>query len=185
MHLLNRYSASPGTPANPPAALSKQASDSVFKASPGKFSVVMVVHPLCQCSRASLDNLQEILMRASGKIQAFVVVNSPDDASAEWTNSDMVRTARQIPGVRVVNDPGAHISARLGAVTSGQVYVFSDHGRLLFSGGITDGRGHVGECEGMTSILSIVRGSGSRMTTTPVYGCALVQSSMTPHRFEH
>ena len=48
-------------------------------------------------------------------------------------------------------------AAALGATTSGQVMVYAVGGKLLFGGGITDGRGHEGDNAGSEAVLALLR----------------------------
>jgi hypothetical protein len=75
--------------------------------------------------------------------------------------------------VQVMSDEQGKWSARLGAMTSGQTYAFDAAGRLLFSGGITDSRGHAGDNAGTAAIEAILSGQKPVQVQTRVYGCSL------------
>jgi hypothetical protein len=51
--------------------------------------------------------------------------------------------------------------------------VYDTTGILEFHGGITDGRGHEGDNDGMLAVLAIGRDEKSPVSKTPVYGCSL------------
>ena len=64
-------------------------------------------------------------------------------------------------------------SARLGAQTSGQVLLYGPKGDLLFAGGITPDRAHLGDSPGRQRILSLVRTGAADASQSLVFGCAL------------
>src|SRR5687768_13165432 len=68
------YSATPGE--SVPASSDWPAA-SRLQRSPGKFTLVMFVHPECPCSRASLEELGKLLTRCSGSIHPQVVFFEP------------------------------------------------------------------------------------------------------------
>ena len=60
-----------------------------------------------------------------------------------------------------------------GAFTSGQALLYSKDGHLLFTGGITESRGHEGSNEGADAIETFVNHGRLPTSETPVFGCAL------------
>jgi hypothetical protein len=144
-------------------------------------TLVMALHPDCPCSRASVNELSVLLAQARQKPAVQVIVCRPDGAPAGWEDSDLVRSARAIPGVTVSIDNGGADAAAFGATTSGQVVLCDAQGHVLFSGGITDGRGHEGDNPGLDAALAALGEPNSTspaatpaMRTTPVYGCPLM-----------
>lgn len=136
-------------------------------------TLIMLLHPQCPCSRASLHELVELISRSSGKLDARILFVQPPNAPAHWLDGSLWRQAGAIPDVTVSIDKDGHDAAIFGASTSGQVLVYDAAGTLRFSGGITDGRGHEGDNPGLLSILSLLREGKSSVTATPVYGCSL------------
>lgn len=150
-------------------------------------TLVMVIHPRCDCSRASLGELAEVMARAVVKPRAYVAILKPEGLAEDWDVTGLRRIAMGIPGVKVVRDEGGIESGAFGARTSGQTYLYGPDGRLLFSGGITSARGHAGESIGRTAILAHLaqaHQSTSALThqstsapehqsTSPVFGCSL------------
>ena len=59
------------------------------------------------------------------------------------------------------------------ARTSGHVVLYDAGGRLLFSGGITRARGHVGDNYGRQQVSSLLRNHTVRVADGPVFGCPL------------
>jgi hypothetical protein len=117
--------------------------------------------------------------RADGRLAARVVFVMPAGAPPEWRNhggnsSSLWQQAEQIHGVDVSVDEGGKQAKALGAAASGDVSVFDSAGRLEFKGGITDGRGHEGDNEGLFAILALLDGQPVQVRRTPVYGCELI-----------
>jgi hypothetical protein len=140
---------------------------------PARPTLVLLAHPHCTCTRASLAELAGLMRRLRGRVAAQVVFVRPDGMPAGWEKTDTWRTAQGIPGVTVWADPGGVEAARFGARTSGQVLLYGAGGRLLFSGGITPIRGHVGDSAGQERIVSLVTTGTADAATSGVFGCAL------------
>jgi len=140
---------------------------------PARPTLVLVAHPHCACTRASLAELAGLMRRLRGRVAARVVFVRPAGLPAGWERTDTWRTAQGIPEVTVWADPGGVEAARFGARTSGQVLLYGQDGRLLFSGGITPIRGHVGDSAGQERIVSLVTTGRADAATSKVFGCAL------------
>jgi hypothetical protein len=137
-------------------------------------TLVMFVHPQCPCTRASMEELNRLLARCHGNVAAQVWFFKPAGFSADWTRSDLWRSAAAIPGVTVHEDPDGAQARLFGAETSGFVLLYDPHGKLRFKGGITGSRGHAGDNAGEDSVVSLLDGHGVSLTQTPVYGCSLL-----------
>ncbi len=98
---------------------------------------------------------------------------SPRESGADWQNTDLRRTAAQIPGVTVLSDVDGAEAQRFGAETSGHTFVFDPSGRLLFNGGITASRGHSGDNAGESSVVSLINNRRSERANSFVFGCSL------------
>jgi len=140
---------------------------------PSRATLVMVAHPRCACTRASIAELGALMQRLRGRVSAHVVFVRPTGTSAGWEESDTWRAAQGIPGVTVWRDEGGVEAARFAARTSGQVLLYDRAGRLIFSGGITPIRGHLGDSAGQERIVSLVRTGRSDAATSRVFGCAI------------
>jgi hypothetical protein len=139
---------------------------------PTRANLVMLVHPGCPCSRASLEELDRMLARSRGRVAAHVVFLKPSELPDGWERTDLWQRAASIPGVRVWRDDGGEV-ARFGAATSGQVVLYDATGALLFSGGITPSRGHEGDNAGRDTVVALLEGRRESTTRTPVFGCSL------------
>src|SRR2546422_11203944 len=82
-------------------------------------SLVLLVHPHCPCSRATIGELARLMADGHGKVTATVVMIRPTGAAEGWEQTDLWRSATAIPGVTVVADSDERESRRLGALTTG------------------------------------------------------------------
>jgi hypothetical protein len=142
-------------------------------------ALVMVAHPECSCTRASLHELAKLVAELDGKVRPIVVFFHPDEPNEVWRRSDLYAAAFRVPGALIVDDVGGLISARLGATTSGSTHLFGADGRLLFQGGLTPSRSHEGNSVGRQQIISQVRTGRSQTKRSAVYGCALDSKPLT------
>ena len=136
----------------------------------------MFVHPHCPCSRASIAQLASILTRFPGKVRAHVVVYKPSGVDDRWMTMDIGSDAAILPGVTVMPDLDGNEANRFHAVTSGQTMLYDGRGRLLFSGGVTAARGHIGDSSGLSAISSLLTSKTAGLTTSSVFGCSLLSS---------
>lgn len=142
-------------------------------------TLIMVAHPHCPCTRASVGELAQIMARLQGEVAAYVLLVKPKEAGRDWEETDLVRSAGAIPGVKILLDPDGVEARRFGAETSGHTQLFGADGRLLFSGGITASRGHAGGNAGESAILALVANQTPPQTGTLVFGCALANRGET------
>jgi hypothetical protein len=169
-HALLKYENSPGKVGQ---VFSSWPADSTVQLANDRPTLVMAAHPQCPCTRASVAELAQLMAHVQGKVQAYVLFYSPRDSSADWQNTDLRRTAAQIPGVTVLSDVDGAEAQRFGAETSGHTFLFDPSGRLLFNGGITASRGHSGDNAGESAIVSLIDNRTSARTKTFVFGCSL------------
>jgi len=168
------YSTAPGDPGNPAAnwPASSQLSQS------GAMTLVMVVHPHCPCSRASIGELAELMAHVQHRLHAWVLFVRPHDFDENWAESDLWQAARAIPGVHTLIDDDGREARRFGAATSGETLLYDTGGRLLFAGGVTSARGHFGDNAGITAIFDrIDNAHARRFGSAAVYGCPLFASA--------
>jgi hypothetical protein len=170
MQVLFKYETTPG--ASGPLA-SKWPSASIVSRQPDKPMLLMVAHPHCPCTRASMAELAQIMAHAPEGVKATVLFVKPSGAGADWDDTDLRRSAAAIPGVTVLTDENGIEAARFGTQTSGHTLVFDREGKLLFSGGITATRGHVGDNAGESAVLAALRQQTPDRAGTAVFGCSL------------
>ena len=151
-----RYDLTPGPETAAPSTWPEESS---LLHRSGQFNLLMFAHPRCPCTAASIEQLRQILKSTRGTVNCQIVFLTPTGATSEWTASENVRKARAIPAARVIQDTGIE-ARRFTAATSGQVLLYDGLDRLIYSGGITLSRGHLGDCNGATvgSIVGAMTG---------------------------
>jgi hypothetical protein len=168
-----------------PSPLSQLASDwpQGLTQLPVSFSastVVMLCHPRCPCTAASLESLRILLQAAPLGTRCYIVFTVPADASPDWSSAPNWDLARSIPGVTTIADEKGALAARFGALTSGEVAVYSPGGRLRFQGGLTPSRGQTATALTMPDALAALRDDVAA-PVQHVYGCELVHSHTQEH----
>jgi hypothetical protein len=142
---------------------------------PGKPAVLVFLHPLCPCSRATLHELDRVLSLL------FPAAPHPDihllfvrsAQTPEWNGGDLWRDATGVRGAVSQWDEGGREAARFRALTSGAVLLYGAHGNLLFQGGITGARGHEGDNLGASHLLAALETGRRAGPLSQVFGCAL------------
>ncbi len=170
LSLLARYDNGAGVPARAPQAWPRETQVVLDETRP---TLVMLAHPRCVCTRASLAELAELMARATHRPKAYVVFIKPRGVDDSWEHTDLWRSAAAIPGVTVLRDDHGVESQRFGAATSGQTLLYAPDGHLLFSGGTTGARGHIGDNNGRAAFLSLLNDKTSDRASSPVFGCPL------------
>lgn len=138
-----------------------------------RLTLVMLAHPRCPCTRATVGELAQIMATAQGKIDAYVLFYRPSDAKSDWDETDLRQSAAAIPGVKTVSDIDGVEAKHFGAETSGHTEIFDRNGKLLFSGGITESRGHAGGNNGESAILELAANQQPTQSRTLVFGCRI------------
>ena len=145
--------------------------DSQIVPDPARANLVVLVHPRCPCSRASVVELSEIMARCEGLVTAHVLFLKPSSMPDGWEVTDLWHRAASIPGARVRTDAEGREARRFGALTSGQVVLYDRNGLLKFSGGITIARGHRGENAGHQAIVDWLTHGTAERSSEVVFGC--------------
>ena len=166
--LLN-YESAPGAV----AAVPKTWPGSQVPPPSARMTLVMLAHPHCPCTRASVSELAEVMARVHGKADAYVLFSKPAASGGDWEDTGLRRSAAAIPGVTVLSDTAGVEARRFGAETSGHTLLYAADGQLLFSGGITASRGHAGDNAGAAAIVSLAQGQTPDRAETFVFGCSL------------
>ena len=168
--LLWDYENAPGPTAAPPL---QWPLDSGIHPATDRATLIMLAHPHCPCSRASIGELARLMAQAQGRVTAYVLLLKPAGFSDDWEKTDLWQSAASIPDVEVVVDDDGTEARRFHAVTSGQTVLYDAEGRLLFSGGITGSRGHSGDNAGRSAIVSLLNAGEAEAAETFVFGCPL------------
>ena len=166
--LLN-YESTPGAVASVP----KSWPGSQVPLATDRMTIVMLAHPHCPCTRASMSELAKIMAESQGKAVAYVLFSKPSNAGADWNDTSLERSAAAITGVTMMVDIDGVEAGRFGAETSGHTLLFAPDGQLLFSGGITQARGHAGDNAGESAIVLLVNHRPAEREQTQVFGCSL------------
>ena len=164
------YDNTPGAAAAPPDAFP---ADGTIALATDRPTLVLLAHPQCFCTQATLAELAEVLGRADVTPRTYVLFMKPAGFPAGWTDTTLWRQASALPGVMVMRDDEGVKARTFGAETSGQLVLYDAHGALAFSGGITGSRGHAGENEGRTALVGLLNDPSGRRRTTSVFGCPL------------
>jgi hypothetical protein len=136
------------------------------------YTLVLVIHPQCPCTRATLQELAVALTHCPN-LQADLLFIKPEGTSESWVKSDLWSTASKLPRCSLIVDEGAQLSSAFRARSSGQSYLYGPSGKLIYGGGMTESRGHAGDNEGLTSIINLVNGQALTAKDYPVFGCPL------------
>lgn len=165
--LLWRHAMTPGPPTEHPelwpGATGLRAAGTIPR-------LLVVMHPHCPCSAATLTELAALLQESSRRVDTSVIFVRPAEVPAGWEQSATLARARALPGVVVVIDEAGREAARFGVHTSGQALVYRPDGRLAFSGGLTGTRGHAGDNPGRQAALAAIAGAQGP-ARSPVFGC--------------
>jgi hypothetical protein len=171
LHLVWSYENSPGRSGTPPTTWP---ANSVVSRKTGLPTLVLFIHPKCPCSRATIGELAILMAHSQGLVTANVVFVKPAGFSDAWEKTDLWTSAIDIPHVNVTVDDNGVEARQFRSETSGQAALYSARGQLIFSGGITGSRGHSGDNDGRTAILSLLATGKAEKTETPVFGCPFV-----------
>ena len=109
---------------------------------------------------------------SSEELAPVIAFIEPHGTPADWSQTDLWRSAISLPGSTVIRDVRGAEAQRFGARTSGDVLVYDTDGRLAFQGGLTPARGHEGASAGQTTILALAKGQPAA-PSAPTFGCPL------------
>lgn len=178
---LVRYSLAMGDPGAPPQRIAETLDENAR----ATIRLLFFAHPQCPCTRASVAELERLLLRTSKeghRIDARAYLYTPPGTHPRWMRTTLASRLAAIPAVRTEQDPGGMHAQAYGIRTSGHVLIYREH-ELIFSGGITPARGHEGRSEAWLSAADAILGGsvgsgemgGTGGLNWPVYGCALFE----------
>lgn len=165
--ILADYERTPGAAATPPE---RWPDASALARAGDRPTLLLVAHPHCPCTRATMSELAVILSDAERRPDTHVVFVVPADARPGWEESGTWHRAQEL-GAHVHVDRGGVEAARFDAATSGQTLLYREDGTLVFRGGITAARGHAGDNVGRRAVLALLRHDAAGTEMTQVYGC--------------
>jgi hypothetical protein len=135
-------------------------------------NLLIFLHPRCSCSRASLAELAYIMDRCRDRVSVHAVLLGTTFLD-RWGQSEIERDLASLPTVRVYPDREGVEARRFGVATSGHALLYDSGGQLLFSGGITAARGHVGDNFGRAAVLDRILNIKGGRASSSVFGCPL------------
>lgn len=140
----------------------------------GVSTLIIFAHPHCPCSAATIGELERLIPQIRDKANSVIVFFKPAKKSDDWVkNETLWKRALSIPGVHLEIDDGGIEASLFDAKTSGQTFLYDSEGKLVFRGGITPARGHMGDSVGRSSILQYFKSGTTQITEAPVFGCSL------------
>ncbi|WP_437230484.1 hypothetical protein SH661x_001992 [Planctomicrobium sp. SH661] len=152
-------------------------SESTLPRKPDQATLVMFLHPGCPCSRASLWELEELKTQLPPDVGIDLVMVADPDHAEDWRQTPLQKQAAEIPDAQIVQDVGGLQSNLFHAATSGETFLYSATGELLFHGGITAARGHMGDAPGQDAILEVLKNPRHKTIGCSVFGCQLANHS--------
>jgi hypothetical protein len=181
LSLISDYKGTPGVAAATPPA--RFPATSRIKPEAGRPTLVMLAHPHCPCTRASLGELERLMAQTENRAAAYVLFLKPPGFADGWEKTDLWETASAIPGVKAVLDADGKEAELFKAATSGQIFLYDAAEQLIFKGGITGARGHAGDNAGRDAVVALINKTEATKTEatqtqaaqseTAVYGCPL------------
>jgi hypothetical protein len=169
--ILLKYEGTAGSAGNSPGTWPDQ---SIVQLDSRRSTLLMFAHPKCPCTRASIEELNRVLATCGERITTHVFFFKPRRMDPDWVQTDLHESAAAIPGVEVHFDLDGALARQFGAETSGHVVLYNANGELLFRGGITGSRGHVGDNASESALVTLLEGQDSDVKETAVYGCSLL-----------
>jgi len=152
-------------------------SGSIIQPHKNLFQLVMVVHPQCPCTRATIGELELIMAKSQGQVEATVLFIKLRGFDQQWVKTDLYTAVRRIPGVNAIIDVGGAEARVFGGTTSGQTFLYNAQGQLVFMGGITASRGHSGDNVGRSTIVALINNQPVSVHSTPFFGCPLMNET--------
>lgn len=143
-----------------------------------KYNLYAFLHPMCVCSEASLDELNNLLHEVdSSKINSQIIFLNKGILSKEKIKeAKLYKQAKYLEkhfGTKIIFDEDGKEISLFKAMSSGGILAYSKDRELLFQGGITDSRGHRGYSRGRDYLKRLFKGERLELETLPVFGCAL------------
>ena len=164
------YENRPGTAADAPARWPVQ---STLTPASDRPTMVFLAHPKCDCTRASIGELAQILASVPKAPKLYVLVLRPAGFADGWEKTDIWKRAAALPNATLLRDDDGAEARRFGVVTSGQTLLYDRQGSLVFSGGITGARGHAGNNLGEATLVTLLTGGPTDRHNSNVFGCPL------------
>lgn len=167
--ILHRYEATPGGTAARPTPKPPQKLAN---------ALLVFAHPQCPCTQASLQNVERF-HRDHPEIRAELVLVIPKGAPKEFAEGPTLQWHRKNPWATLVRDEQGAMARSYGATTSGHVIYIDETGRTRFNGGVTRGRGLVGDSTALRNLYQAVSVNGAKLAQNgSVFGCSLLGDNL-------
>jgi hypothetical protein len=136
--------------------------------------LIVFLHPKCSCSSATLSELENLLPQLDNRANVKVIFSfSGTDGLIKQTS--LWKKANALGhGVQVLIDSSLYEANLFGAKTSGQTYLYDQNGQLIFFGGLTSARGHMGSSIGQEAIINFFNQNIITTDYAKVFGCLLL-----------
>jgi hypothetical protein len=159
------------TPGARAAAPAQWPAKSALLPAAGRTVLLMFVHPECNCSNASLEQLALLENMLDGQLRAYVVLWHGRGMAASGKRREWLRVAP------VIDDLDGREAKLFGAKTSGQTMIYNEQGRLIFSGGLTVLRGEGGGEKILQGVVRAIKESGHSAVERPAFGCSILRQA--------
>lgn len=157
------------TPGEAHAAPATWPSEAILTLETSAPTLLVFAHPKCPCTRATLRQLASLAPDLRPPVT--LVLSGP--ALRADDDQPLATMARELLEAIVVVDASGAEAARFGAHTSGHVVAYSPSGQLLFSGGVTPGRGHEGPTDALTALNRALGDAAPAPDASLVFGCPI------------
>lgn len=171
-HLVD-FEQAPGDSGSTPLSWPRE---STIRISNTKLTLVAFLHPRCGCSLATIEALLHVATYVPDKIAFHVRFFAPSGASNDWSETSSWDEAKRIPDADLALDFDGAEARLFGATTSGFVTLFDADHKLLFRGGITESRGHIGSSIGQRAIIGAAISGRTDTKEAPTFGCHLTDA---------
>jgi hypothetical protein len=151
-------------------------SSSSIQRESGHMTLLMFGHPNCPCTRASVNELGRLAARFNNQLQIYIIFTIDGQAAENLEQSQLWKNGSSIPGAKVLRDVDGSEAQRFSVETSGHTLLYNKQGKLMFSGGITQVRGHEGNSFGRQRIISLITTGKADRNDSPVFGCSLLST---------
>ena len=118
LYALELHGASPGRSG---VAVGRWPARSRIHLASGRPTMVVAVHPLCPCTRATVSELARLLTRCAGQVEVYLLIFVPERAGHGWGPTAGLRRLAAMPGVHLLDDPAGEEADCFGARTSGSL----------------------------------------------------------------
>lgn len=143
-------------------------------------TLLLFVHPHCPCAYASLGEFTRLVSASPHPLNAQVIFVKSPGTPTGWERTELWNIATSTPSVTAVCDQDGQLADLFHASSSGQTLLYDIHGDLVFQGGVTAARGHVGPNAASDALLATLNHQPSNLRCSPVFGCPLIHAKDRP-----